>query len=87
LAIISIFILSNLSFGAAQDRILSPIVSREMVPLPGGVPLKAQPQFDQGAVDPALKLGYMTVLTAPSASQQKALDRLLAQQQDRRSPL
>jgi hypothetical protein len=85
--IFAIFTLSNLSFGAAQDRIASPIVSHQMVQLPAGVPLKAQRQFDQGAVDPALKLDYMTLLTVPSAIQQKALDRLLMQQQDRRSPL
>src|ERR1700730_8403682 len=79
--------ITTLSFAAPQDRILGPIVSQQQVQLPTGVPLKAQAQYDQGPVDPALKLTYMTLLTAPSVTQQKALDRLLAQQQDRRSPL
>jgi hypothetical protein len=79
--------ITTFSFAAPQDRILGPVVSRELVQLPAGVPLKAQAQYDRGPVDPALKLTYMTLLTVPSATQQKALDRLLAQQQDRRSPL
>jgi subtilase family serine protease len=39
-----------------------------------------------GAVDPSLKLSYVTLLMAPSPSQQKALDQLLAQQQNPTSP-
>jgi hypothetical protein len=49
--------------------------------------MRAKPQYDQGPVDPSLKLNYITLQTVPSASQQKAIDRLLAQQQDPSSPL
>jgi subtilase family serine protease len=92
LSIVSTFILSmligsTLSFAAAPDRITGPVASGQLVRLSAGVPIKAQAQFDQGSVDPSLKLSYMTLLTVPSASQQKAIDQLLAQQQDRRSPL
>src|ERR1019366_4008225 len=85
--ILCILIFSTLSFAAAPDRITGPIVSRQTVALPAGVHFKAQPQFDQGPVDPSFQLSYMTLLTVPSASQQRAINRLLAQQQDPRSPL
>jgi subtilase family serine protease len=84
--ILSMLIGSTLSFAAAPDRIAGPVASSQLVRLSAGVPMKAQPQFDQGAVDPSLKLSYMTLLTVPSASQQKAISQLLAQQQDPRSP-
>ena len=82
-----ILILSTLSFAAAPDRITGPIVSGQLVKLSAGVPMRAKPQYDQGPVDPSLKLNYITLQTVPSASQQKAIDRLLAQQQDPSSPL
>jgi len=85
--IFCILICSTLSFAAAPDRITGPIVSSQLIKLSGGVPRRAQPQYDQGPVDPSFKLSYMTLLTVPPASQQKAIDRLLAQQQDPRSPL
>src|SRR5450759_1499246 len=85
--ILCILILSTPSFAAAPDRITGPIVSSQTVTLPAGVHFKAQPQFDQGPVDPSFPLSYMTRRTVPSASQQRAISRLLAQQQDPRSPL
>lgn len=84
--ILSILVFSILGFAAAPDRIGGPIVSSQLVRLSAGVPMKARPQYDQGPVDPSLRLGYMTLLTAPSASQQKAINQLLAQQQDPHSP-
>jgi subtilase family serine protease len=47
--------------------------------------MQARPEFDQGAVDPSMKLGYITLLTVPTAAQQKALNKLLADQQNRHS--
>jgi len=85
--ILSILIFSTLSLAAVADRISGPIVPGQFIKVSAGVPRKAQPQFDQGAVDPGLKLSYMTLLTVPSASQRKAINQLLAQQQDPRSAL
>ena len=82
-----VLIFSTLTFAAAPDRITGPIVSSQLSKLSVGVSLKAQPQYDRGPVDPTFKLGYLTLLTVPSASQQKAIQQLLAQQQDPRSPL
>src|SRR5271169_6819937 len=80
--ILCFLILSALSFAAAPDRITGQVVSGQLVRLSAGVPMQARSQNDQGAVDPSLRLGYMTLLTVPSASQQKAINQLLTQQQD-----
>src|SRR3984957_583958 len=69
-----------------QQRITRPVGSGEMVALLGHVPRKADPQYDQGRVDPSFQLNEGTLLALPSASQQKALNRLVAEQQDRSSP-
>jgi len=73
---------STLCFAAQSDRITATINSGQMVTLPGHVHPLAQPQYDQGRVEPTFQLGYITMLFAPSASQTKALDLLLEQQQD-----
>lgn len=78
---------SNLALAAVPDRIASPLTSRQTIPLAKSVHPYAQAENDRGPVDPAFKLSYVTLLAAPSASQHKALTKLLAQQQDRQSPL
>ncbi len=77
---------SSLCFAAQPDRITGPIDSSQMVPLKGNVHPLAKPQFDQGPVEDSLQFGYVTLVVAPSPSQELALDQLLAQQQDRTSP-
>ena len=76
---------SSLCFAAQSDRITGPIDSSQVVPLAKSLHPKAQAQYDMGAVDPSLALSYVTLLMAPSPIQQRALDQLLAQQQDRSS--
>jgi subtilase family serine protease len=56
-----------------------------MVTLPGPVNRNAKPQYDQGPIQPSFQFGYVTLVIAPSPTQQIALDQLLAQQQDRSS--
>jgi len=77
---------STVCFAAQPNRIPGLIEVGQRVTLPRSVHPKAQEQFDQGPVDPAFKLTAITLLTTPSATQQAALDLLLAQQQDRTSP-
>jgi hypothetical protein len=84
--ILCVLILSSLVFAAPPDRVAGAIEPGQVIRLSAGIPVKAQPQYDQGPVDSSLKLGYVTLLTAPSASQQKAIGQLLAEQQDPRSP-
>jgi len=78
-------LLSSLSYAAAPDRISGALTSGQTVPLRGNVHHLAQPQFDQGPVDPAMHLGTITLATVPTPAQQKAINQLLAQQQDRKS--
>ena len=77
---------STLCLAAQSDRITGPIDSGQMATLPGHVNRNAKPQYDQGQVEPSLQFSYVTLVIAPSPSQQIALDLLLAQQQDRSSP-
>jgi subtilase family serine protease len=84
--ILCVLILSTLGFAAAPDRIAGAVLSSQTVTLAKSLHPKAQSQYDLGPADPSRQLSYITLLMAPSASQQKALDRLLAQQQDPKSP-
>ena len=77
---------STVCFGAQADRIPGPIDSSQMVALPGHGDRRALPQYDQGPVERSFQFGRVTLVLAPSPSQQVALDLLLAQQQDRSSP-
>src|ERR1700739_1846168 len=77
---------SGYGLAATPDRITGAMHSSQMVELTRSVHPKAQGQYDQGLVDPQTRLEYVTLLTAPSASQQKALDKLLADQQNPASP-
>jgi subtilase family serine protease len=86
LLILSTLLLSSPAFAAAHDRITSAINSSHTVVLTKSQHPKAQPRYDRGAVDPSFLLGRITLLTAPSPSQQKELNQLLAQQQDSASP-
>ena len=77
---------STLCVAAQSDRILGPIDSSQRVILPGNIHRNATPQYDQGPVEATLPFKYVTLVIAPSPSQQMELDQLLAQQQDRSSP-
>jgi len=85
-ALLIALVFSTLSYAVTPDRISGRLTSDQTVALFGNVHHKALPQYDEGPVDPSLRLGSITLLTEPTASQQKALTKLLAQQQDRRSP-
>jgi subtilase family serine protease len=78
--------LSVTAWAAQPDRIVTPIDNQQTVVLKGSVHPRAQPQFDQGPVNPSMKLGRITLQVSPSPEQQAALDKLLAEQQDPASP-
>ena len=79
-------LVSSLSYAVVPDRISGTLTVGPAVTLKGNVHRKALPKFDQGPADPALRLGSITLLTRPTAAQQKALTQLLADQQNRKSP-
>ena len=74
------------NLGAQQDRIVGNIDPHHTVVLRGNVSPEAQPQFDRGPADPALKITGMTLVLNKSTAQQAALEKLLADQQDASSP-
>jgi subtilase family serine protease len=86
LALVIVSLFSSQSFAAVSDRISGALTGGQTIALRGNVRHQALPQYDQGPVDPAMKLGTMTLLTVPTAAQQKAITQLVAQQQDRKSP-
>jgi len=85
-AALIVVLFSSLSYAATGDRISGALSAGQTVALQGYVHRHAQPQFDRGPADPALRFGSIMLLTVPTASQQKDLNRLLAEQQDHKSP-
>ncbi len=83
--LIGLFILlSSYALGqtAQQNRIVRPVDSRSVVRLQGTVHPLARSASDQGPASPTQRMQRMTLLFAPTAEQQAALDQLLAEQQD-----
>ena len=76
----------SLSWGAVQDRISGELNGGPSYALTRNVNHQAQPRFDQGPADLATRFQSVMLLTSPTASQEKQLTQLLAQQQDRKSP-
>jgi subtilase family serine protease len=77
--------LSSVSYAVTADRISGAISSGSGVALQNSLNRQAQSKYDRGPVNPSFKLSHMTLMTTPSPAQQKALQQLLAQQQDRSS--
>ena len=71
---------------AQQDRIAGPIDTTRTVVLKGNRSSRAMPQYDRGPVDPGQLINGINLVFTRTASQQAALDQLLAEQQDPTSP-
>ena len=71
---------------SAEDRITLPIDDSQRATLPGHMNPRIKAAVDQGPVDASMPLPYILMMLQPSPSQQAALTRLLAQQQDASSP-
>jgi subtilase family serine protease len=85
-AVLFVCLLSTLTFAAVPNRVTRAIDASQTVELARSVHPKAQARYDQGVVSPDFELGYVTLTMSPSASQQRAIDQLLAEQQDPASP-
>jgi subtilase family serine protease len=77
---------TSLCFAVQPDRILSPIDSSQMVRVKGNVHGLTRAGSDLGRSDGGKLLHGVSLVFHPSAAQQRDLDNLLAQQQDRSSP-
>ena len=84
---IACVLLLPLAAAAAPDRITRTVDAGRTRTVAGARHRLAQPQFDRGAVDPAMEMNYLTLLVRPSATQQAEMERLLADQQNPASPL
>ncbi len=71
---------------AQRDRLIRPIHNERRVVLKGNRNPQAQPQNDQGPVEPDRQISGMTLLLKQSAEQKAALEKLLEEQQDPASP-
>src|SRR5579872_6894440 len=74
------------SRAVTADRVTRPLSGGPRVTLKGNVHRNALPEYDAGPIDPAMRLGSITLLTVPTAQQQKALSQLIADQQNPKSP-
>ncbi len=74
------------ALAAPADRVIGPVDARQVRAVTGNLSPQAKPQFDQGPVDPAMRMPYILFMTKPSAAQQTDLERLLADQQNPSSP-
>src|ERR1700693_970782 len=81
-----VLLIPSIALLAQPNRITTRIDDTRRVVLHGGFYPKAQPQYDQGPVDPSLKIAYITLMLKPSASQQSTLEQLVDEQQDHSSP-
>ena len=69
-----------------QDRIVRSVDSGQMIILQGNIHPLARAQYDQGSVSPDMPLHGVSLAFKLSASQQAALNQLLAEQRDPASP-
>jgi subtilase family serine protease len=76
----------NLSSIGPTDRITEVIDEQATIARPGNRPPLALPEFDRGNAPPEHRLDRMILLLKPNASQQQALENLLAAQHDPQSP-
>ena len=74
------------SLAQAKPRILGPVDSSALTTLKGNTLLVARTSSDHGRVPDATATGRLMLQLKPSAEQQAALDKLVAAQQDSKSP-
>ena len=70
----------------ASDRILEPVERARFSATRGNLHPSARPQFDRGPVDPAMRLGRVTMIFSRTPQQQAELQSLLGELQDSSSP-
>ena len=71
---------------AQPDRIIGKVNTEQWLPLTGQVHVNARAEFDQGKAADSLTMPSVTLVLKPSDSQQAALDQLLLDQQNPKSP-
>ena len=67
-------------------RITTDVDESSLTTLKGNVPLLARAQYDQGEASPSTQLTHVRLVLSRSSEQQAALDKYLAELQDKSSP-
>ena len=91
LALLGLMLALSGASAAAQnaeiaDRVLQPVDTSQLQPLPNHFPQWANAENDRGAVEADKDLGGFTIVLAHSAQQEADLEKLLADQQNPASP-
>ncbi len=89
IAIIGVLLFGSASWAqspAVAPRISGPVDESSRTTLKGNVPSKARAQFDQGKVAGSTQLTHVRLVLSPSSEQQAALDKYMAELQDKSSP-
>jgi pseudomonalisin len=76
----------HLNAQTPADRVTAPIDDRLTVKRPGNIHPLARPEFDAGQVSPQQPMQRMILVLQPDPAQERALEALLAAQQDPQSP-
>src|SRR5436305_9168489 len=76
----ALYLLAGIA-GAQPSRINRIIDNTQRVALKGHLHPKARAENDRGRVSPSMRVSYVTITLAQSASQQAELDKLLREQQ------
>src|SRR4029077_11203915 len=79
-------LLPTLALAVQPDRISGAIDSDQVTTLQGNVHGMAPPEFDLGPTNSGQLVSSLSLVFNPSPAQQKALDKLLSDQQNSTSP-
>jgi trimeric autotransporter adhesin len=89
LAVLGALVQPSISTGQSTQiapRITTPVNESSLVTLTGNVSSRARAEFDLGAASPSTQLSHVRLMLSRSSAQEAALNRYLADLQDKSSP-
>ena len=89
LAVLGVLVQPSISTGQSTQiapRITTPVNESSLVTLTGNVSSRARAEFDLGAASPSTQLSHVRLMLSRSSAQEAALNKYLADLQDKSSP-
>jgi hypothetical protein len=89
LAVLGVLVYPTISTGQSAQtapRITTPVNESSLVTLTGNVSSRARAEFDLGAASPSTRLSHVRLMLSRSSAQEAALNKYLAELQDKSSP-
>ncbi|HEY1898006.1 MAG TPA: protease pro-enzyme activation domain-containing protein [Terracidiphilus sp.] len=89
LAAVGVLVHPSISTGQSTQiapRITTPVNESSLVTLTGNVSSRARAEFDTGAASPSTQLSHVRLMLSRSSAQEAALNKYLAELQDKSSP-